>query len=293
MGIRHAKAHTLCGLILDETRANDRLGQVKTHVLPFCQSFPAKAEIMPISSPINRWQGPQEYDEEREMEPRLVRARKLLSFSIQGGRPSEFIREGNRSQGMNLPLLLAAHLGRSENGHSLQSPLTSVHGGSQPSTNIGGNLPLAILGLQEDQRISRFVHGLRTRNLVEKNRDRFSHYHGSNHGLLSNLSKSPREILAKEKLAKTFEQPLRMLGNKRSHDMTKYWHFHEDHGYDTNDCHELRHQIKEAVKSVQLSHLIKGIKKGNAAKASDTQRGEWKKGDKDTAPAEAPILMIS
>ncbi|GJS67432.1 hypothetical protein Tco_0681996, partial [Tanacetum coccineum] len=95
----------------------------------------------------------EEYDEEREMELRLVRDKKLLSFSIQGllelehrgkrvvefknvpnkdggrvernfegERPSEFIREGNRSQGMNLPLLLAAHLGRSENGHSLQSP---------------------------------------------------------------------------------------------------------------------------------------------------------------------------
>ncbi|GKC86401.1 hypothetical protein Tco_1142118 [Tanacetum coccineum] len=33
----------------------------------------------------------------------------------------------------------------------------------------------------------------------KKNRDRFSPYRGSNHGLLSNLSKSPREILATEK----------------------------------------------------------------------------------------------
>ncbi|GKC57513.1 hypothetical protein Tco_1085111 [Tanacetum coccineum] len=191
----------------------------------------------------------EEYEEEREMEPRLVRTRKLLSFSIQEA----------------LSLLLTWE----------------------------GISPLTILGLQEDQRISRFIHGIRTRNLVEKNRDRFSHYHGSNHGLLSNLSKTLREILAKEKLAKIFEQPLRMLRNKRLHDMSKYCHFHEDHGYDTNDCHKLRHQIEEAVKSVQLSYLIKGIKKGIAAKASDTQRGEWKKGDKDTTPAEDPILMIS
>ncbi|GJU30911.1 hypothetical protein Tco_1174500 [Tanacetum coccineum] len=85
MGIRHAKAHTLQGLVFDEARANDRLGKVKTHVLPLCQSFLAKAEIvvqkpcnhplncgtpprslahvqdlvLAISSPINRWQGPQ------------------------------------------------------------------------------------------------------------------------------------------------------------------------------------------------------------------------------------------
>nr|GEV49333.1 reverse transcriptase domain-containing protein [Tanacetum cinerariifolium] len=33
-----------------------------------------------------------------------------------------------------------------------------------------------------------------------------------------------------------------------------------DHGHDTNDCRELRHQIEEAVKSGQLAHLVKGIK---------------------------------
>ncbi|GKA91020.1 hypothetical protein Tco_0812890 [Tanacetum coccineum] len=83
-----------------------------------------------------------------------------------------------------------------------------------------------------------------------------------------------------------------MLGNKRSRDMTKYCHFYEDYGHETNDCHKLRHQIDGAVKSGQISHLVKGIKKGKA-KDSDTQHGNWKKGSRDTAPVEAPILMIS
>nr|GEV66106.1 reverse transcriptase domain-containing protein [Tanacetum cinerariifolium] len=74
---------------------------------------------------------------------------------------------------------------------------------------------------------------LRTIEKERKNRYRFSPYKGSNHELLSNLSKSPREILATEKAAKAFEQPPRM---------------------------ELRHQIKEAVKSGKLAHLVKGIK---------------------------------
>ncbi|GJS66568.1 hypothetical protein Tco_0681132 [Tanacetum coccineum] len=43
----------------------------------------------------------------------------------------------------------------------------------------------------------------------QKSRDMFSPYQGPNHGLLSSLSKSPREILATEKVAKTFEQPPR------------------------------------------------------------------------------------
>ncbi|GJX99227.1 hypothetical protein Tco_0356246 [Tanacetum coccineum] len=65
-----------------------------------------------------------------------------------------------------------------------------------------------------------------------------------------------------------------------------------DHGHDNNQCRELRNQIEEAVKSGQLAHLVKGIKKGKA-KVSDTQLGEWKKGDKDTAPTETPILMVN
>ncbi|GKD26142.1 hypothetical protein Tco_1232356, partial [Tanacetum coccineum] len=155
---------------------------------------------------------------------------------------------------------------------------------------------LQILRLHKEQRISGFVHGLRTRSLVEflftdlpitykglikktytwneakevasnrapndhkegfdrfnkgcswdnikgkkKNHDRFSPYKGTNHGLLINLSKSPREILATEKVAKTFTQPPRNVENRRSRDMSKYCHFHEDHAHETNQCRELRH----------------------------------------------------
>ncbi|GKB05393.1 hypothetical protein Tco_0833588 [Tanacetum coccineum] len=98
-------------------------------------------------------------------------------------------------------------------------------------------------------------------NRGQKGRDKFSPYRGPDHGLLSNLSKSPREILAIEKAARSFEQPPRMFGSKGSRGMSKYCHFHEDHGHDTNDCRQLRNQIEEAVKSGQLSHLMKGIKK--------------------------------
>ncbi|GJV32534.1 hypothetical protein Tco_1392934 [Tanacetum coccineum] len=65
---------------------------------------------------------------------------------------------------------------------------------------------------------------------------------------------------ATEKVAKAFEQTPRMVGNRRSCDMSKYCHFHKDHGHETNQCWELRHQIEEAVKSGQLAHLVKGIK---------------------------------
>nr|GEU88062.1 hypothetical protein [Tanacetum cinerariifolium] len=53
----------------------------------------------------------------------------------------------------------------------------------------------------------------------KKNGDMFSSYCGPNHRLLSNLSKSPREILATEKVTKTFEQPPRLVRSRRSRDI--------------------------------------------------------------------------
>nr|GEW03326.1 hypothetical protein [Tanacetum cinerariifolium] len=78
-----------------------------------------------------------------------------------------------------------------------------------------------------------------------------------------------------QRLAETFEQPPCMLGHRRSRDTTKYFHFHEDHGYETNDCRELRHHIEEAVKLGQLSHLVKGIKKGKSESPKHPTRG-WR-----------------
>nr|GEX12010.1 reverse transcriptase domain-containing protein [Tanacetum cinerariifolium] len=50
-----------------------------------------------------------------------------------------------------------------------------------------------------------------------------------------------------------------------------------------------RSQIEKAMRSGQLSHLVKGIKK-ERTKTFDNQRG--KKKEKSTTPAEAPVLMI-
>ena len=83
-----------------------------------------------------------------------------------------------------------------------------------------------------------------------KNRDRFSPYNkGPNHGLLSSLTKSPKEILATERAAKAFEAPPRMTSKGKNRDTSKYCHFHEDNGHDTNSCRELKKQIEEAVRS--------------------------------------------
>ncbi|GJR42248.1 reverse transcriptase domain-containing protein [Tanacetum coccineum] len=124
-------------------------------------------------------------------------------------------------------------------------------------------------------------------NRGQKNKDRFSPYRGPNHGLLPSLSKSPKEILATEKAARSFEPPPKIFRSKRSRDMSKYCHFHKDYGHDTNDCRHLKTQIQKAVNSGQLLHLVKGIKK-ERKKSSDTLQGESKK-DKGTTLVEAHI----
>ncbi|GJV55568.1 reverse transcriptase domain-containing protein [Tanacetum coccineum] len=207
------------------------------------------------------------------------------------------------------------------------------------------NDTLQILGLHEEQRISGFVHGLRTRSLVEhlstdlpstykglmekaytwvearevatngvlnnrkddfkrskkfswgnnieqKDKGRFSPYKGQNHKRLSNLVKSPREILATEKVAKTFEQPPRLLGANWSKDKTRYCHFHEDYGHETNQCQELKHQIEEAVKSGKLAHLVKGVKE-KKEKTIGTRSEQRKKEEKKPTLDKVSVLMIS
>nr|GEU39948.1 hypothetical protein [Tanacetum cinerariifolium] len=249
----------------------------------------------------------EEYDEEREMElrpkqirettpplrmrsPRVRRQRERVVWfeetlsteggrierNAEGGRPSELGARENGGQGMNLSPLLAAHLGRNENGQPPQSSLTSVNRGHQPSTNIGeiypltnsheADLPFIYKGLMEktytwiderevatngtpNDRRQIFKRSKKTswdNNRGHKSRDRFSPYRGPNHGLLFNLSKSPREILATEK-------------------------------------------IEEAVKSGQHSHLVKGIKK-ERSKASDTRWGEEKK-DKGNNNSLATVII--
>ncbi|GKE14249.1 hypothetical protein Tco_1421826, partial [Tanacetum coccineum] len=81
----------------------------------------------------------------------------------------------------------------------------------------------------------------------------------------------------------------------KTRDTSKYCEFHQDYGYATNACRELKSQIEEAIKSRKLSHLIKGIRKGKA-KQTDTQLGEWialtVKAEPITEGKEELILMI-
>ncbi|GJR46655.1 hypothetical protein Tco_1314758 [Tanacetum coccineum] len=122
-------------------------------------------------------------------------------------------------------------------------------------------------------------------------RSRSFPYKGESHKLLSNLVKSPREILATERVAKTFERPLWLLGPNWSKDKTRYCHFHKDYEHETNKCQELKHQIEEAVKTGQLTHLAKGVTK-KREKTFETQSGEKKKEEKPALEKTSILMML-
>nr|GEV68780.1 reverse transcriptase domain-containing protein [Tanacetum cinerariifolium] len=107
-------------------------------------------------------------------------------------------------------------------------------------------------------------------------------------GNLLDTTVGDREVET-EKVARSFEQPPRMMGSRRARDMSILCYFHEDHGHDTNDYRQLKRQIEELVRSGQLSHLVKGVKK-ERTKISDNQREEKKA--KSTTLDKVPILMI-
>nr|GEW13809.1 reverse transcriptase domain-containing protein [Tanacetum cinerariifolium] len=257
-----------------------------------------------------------DYDEEREMEPRPeptmkatppLRLRspgvrrqqeRVVGFeecpnregskagrNAEGSRPSEIKAKENGNSGMNLPLLLTAHLGRNESGQPLQSSLLRM-----VTPLLGEPAPIVhkeILGLHEDQRIFSFVHGLRIRSLVEHlSMDLPSTYKGLMEKPIHGSKQEKYQLIELQMIeGKTLKDQRSPPGT-----ITKDRKAGIDHEHNTNDYRQLRSQIEEAVKSGQLSHLVKGKKK-EKAKASENQRVEKKK-DKGAMPTEEPILMI-
>ncbi|GJR90299.1 hypothetical protein Tco_0214310 [Tanacetum coccineum] len=227
----------------------------------------------------------EDYDKEREMEPRPEPARAVtpplraasprvrrrrervvwfeetqnrgeirVEKSNKGRRPSEEASRGNGIQNVNLPPLLAAHLRRRENEQPLQSSLTSAYGGTRSLVkHLSTNLPPTYKGLMEKTYTWVEAREVATNGVLNDRRDSFERprksswnnnkgqmdrsqsfpYKGESHKLLSNLVKSPREILATER-------------------------------------------VEKAVKTGQLTHLVKGVTK-KREKTSDTQSGEKKK----------------
>nr|GEX91247.1 hypothetical protein [Tanacetum cinerariifolium] len=74
------------------------------------------------------------------------------------------------------------------------------------------------------------------------------------------LTITPKEILAAE--ARKFKPPPSMVTPIEKRSSNKFCDFHNDKGPSTDECVQLKKQIKKLVRAGKLSHLIKEIKQG-------------------------------
>ncbi|GJU47459.1 reverse transcriptase domain-containing protein [Tanacetum coccineum] len=71
------------------------------------------------------------------------------------------------------------------------------------------------------------------------------------------LTKTPKEILAMESVS--FPKPPPLIGTPEKQNLNKFCDYHGDRGHNTNDCYQLKKQIKEVVALEKLAHLVKDI----------------------------------
>ena len=76
---------------------------------------------------------------------------------------------------------------------------------------------------------------------------------------LNALTKAPKEILATEhQLRLPAPPPLR--GRPSRENMDKYFDYHGEKGHLTNECHNLKEQLKKAMETGKLDHLIRDVR---------------------------------
>ncbi|GKB56650.1 reverse transcriptase domain-containing protein [Tanacetum coccineum] len=80
-----------------------------------------------------------------------------------------------------------------------------------------------------------------------------------------------------------------MHGPAENRNTNKFCEFHGDKGHNTDECIHLRKQIEEAVKSGQLSHLVKEIKQGGKRGEQAKTAKKWEAPNKEKAAA---IFMV-
>ncbi|GJR20389.1 reverse transcriptase domain-containing protein [Tanacetum coccineum] len=162
----------------------------------------------------------------------------------------------------------------------------------------------SMVGLHEEQRISDFVHGLRTQSLVEHlSTDLPSAYKGlmekaytwveAREVATNGISNNRRDDFERSKKFSWGNN----IGQKDRGRFSPYKdkllsNLVKNYGYETNQCRELKHQIEEVVKSGQLAHLVKGVKE-KKEKTTGTRSEERKKEEKKPTLGKVSVLMIS
>ncbi|XP_071708188.1 uncharacterized protein [Rutidosis leptorrhynchoides] len=88
-------------------------------------------------------------------------------------------------------------------------------------------------------------------------RDRYSSrkWNNESFNIIQMLTKTPKEIILQEKVARSFPDPQPLVENSRR-DKSKFCIFHDDYGLDTSHCRDLAELISEAFEQGKLNHLL-------------------------------------
>ncbi|GKA65855.1 hypothetical protein Tco_0765562 [Tanacetum coccineum] len=92
---------------------------------------------------------------------------------------------------------------------------------------------------------------------------------------LSSLTKLPKEMIATEsQLNLQPPKPMQLPPKKENQD--KYYDYHGEKGHYTNDCFQLKRQLKMALESGKLNHLIKDVRQRGRGNAKRRDAGKDK-----------------
>ncbi|GKA21797.1 reverse transcriptase domain-containing protein [Tanacetum coccineum] len=85
------------------------------------------------------------------------------------------------------------------------------------------------------------------------------------------LIKTPKEILAIESVSFLKLPPL--IRTPKKQNLNKLCDYHGDRGHNINECYQIKKQIKEAVTSGKLAHLVKDIRRNNQRNGNQGRNG--------------------
>ena len=97
--------------------------------------------------------------------------------------------------------------------------------------------------MSKPQKESKLAH-----NLQKDNRGRFQKS--------TLLVMPPSKILMQVKNDPILRWPKPMRSNPEVRNKRKYCHFHKDYGHDTNECHDLKNQVKNLIQQGKLKRFV-------------------------------------
>nr|GEW44481.1 transposon Ty3-I Gag-Pol polyprotein [Tanacetum cinerariifolium] len=147
-------------------------------------------------------------------------------------------------------------------------------------------------------RISGFMHGITTPELIKRLHDKISK--SVDEMMRTTTAFLRRDVAASNQVQKKtfmeilaldkgkFKAPPPMIPPVEKINSNKFCEFHEKVGHNTDECMHLKRQIKELIKIGKLSHVIKELKQGSEKyQPKAAKKGEAS--EKDNAMA---ILMV-